>query len=273
MREKISRIGVLVGIAAFGLLWLYDPIYSQDELTQQLCKSLLSRVLGSVVFLSLSFYLNYRVWHRPLRGSWKVLLPCALVVVNNLPIIALLTKTASVTRTDLIWLYALDALFIGLFEELAFRGTLFLAILEKRRDSKKKIFFTTVVSSAIFGLVHLANLLEGAGVGATVMQVGYSFLIGGMCSIVLLKTGNLLFCVLLHAVYNFCGNLLPYLGTGSWWDTPTIVITTVLAVAVTAWMLFMLFRVRPEDTDRFYPIKKPLPAEEASPAETMGEET
>ncbi|MBQ7346534.1 MAG: CPBP family intramembrane metalloprotease [Clostridia bacterium] len=268
MREKISRIAVLVSVAAFGVLWYLDPVYSQDETVQFLWKSLVFRVLGSAVFLSLCVYFGYRICNRPPLSSWAIWLPCLAVVINNLPILALVNGTAWVERWELFPLFIADSLFIGIFEELAFRGTLFLAILEKRRDSTKRIFWTTVISSAVFGLVHFANLLEGAGVGATVMQVGYSFLIGGMCSIVLLKTGNIIFCILLHAIFDFCGNLVPMLGGGDLWDTPTIVITAVLAVIVTVWELFVLLRVKPEETDRFYPIKKDKEAET-----TVAEET
>lgn len=252
MRDKLSRAAVLLGIAAFGIVWLLDPTYSADETANFLIKSTLTRVLGSVVFLALPIFLHFHIWNRPPRSTWIVLLPALSVVLNNLPYLALIEGTARVDRADLLPWFVAESLFIGIFEELAFRGTLFLAILEKRRSNTKQIFLTALVSSALFGLVHLANLLEGAGVGVTLMQVGYSFLIGGMCAIVLLKTGNILFCILLHAIFDFCGGLLPTLGSGTWWNTPTIVITAVLAVAVTAWMLYVLFQVTPEETDCFY---------------------
>ena len=114
---------------------------------------------------------------------------------------------------------------------------------------------TALISSALFGLIHLANLLEGAGVVETLMQVGYSFLIGGMCSIVLLKTRNILPCILLHTIFDFCGSLIPTLGSGEIWNPPTILFTAVLAVAVSVWMIYLLCGVKPEETDCFY-LKK-----------------
>jgi len=254
-REKISRWGVLIGVAVFGLLWYTDPTYSQDELTQTLCKSLISRLLGSLIFFSLSIFLSYRVLHAMPKSCILVILPCLAVVINNLPILALIRNEAWLERWELFGLFVADCLLIGVFEELAFRGTLFLAILEKHRGSTKQIFLTTLISSALFGLVHLANLLEGAGVVATLMQVGYSFLIGGMCAIVLLKSRNILPCILLHAVFDFCGSLIPTLGDGRIWNPPTIIVTAVLAVAVSVWMIYVLCGVKPADTDCFY-LKK-----------------
>lgn len=125
-------------------------------------------------------------------------------------------------------------------------------LLEKKRSTTKEIFWTTVVSSAIFGAVHLLNLLGGAGVGPTIMQIGYSFLIGGMCSIVLLKTKNVWLCALLHGIFDFCGFLLPTLGRGTWWDTPTIIITVVLAVFTAIYMIFALIRITPQSIESLF---------------------
>ena len=98
----------------------------------------------------------------------------------------------------------------------------------------------------------MVNLLMGASLGGVIQQIGYSFLIGAMCSVVLYKTANLWLCVLLHAVYDFCGGLVPALGEGIIWDTPTIIITVILAVVVTIYMVVLLFRIKPQELDRIY---------------------
>jgi F0F1-type ATP synthase membrane subunit a len=73
-----------------------------------------------------------------------------------------------------------------------------------------------------------------------------------MCAIVLLKTGNLLWCILLHAIYDFCGQLIPTIGAGALWDTPTVVLTAILGVAVLVWMLTVFFHITPESIPNFY---------------------
>ncbi len=255
-REKLCRVAVLLGIAVFGLLWFTKPQYSADPLRQTLTEATVYRLLGAVIFLMLSFYLGMRLWNRPARGTCFVLLPALAVVVNNFPFWGLLSGQAQVVHTDLLPLFLVDCLFIGMFEELAFRGVLFLAILEKRRSTRRQIFWTTVISSELFGLVHLANLLEGGG-PAVILQVGYSFLIGGMCAIVLLKSGNLIFSILLHTVFDIGGRLIDTLGEGRIWNLPTVVVTAVLGVAVAAWLLYALLHIDPQTTDRFYPQAQP----------------
>ncbi len=251
-RDRILRICAIVSAIGFLIYLALSPRLSSDPLTERLAEGTVYRAFGSAVFLSALLYLDYRVFGRCRRGSWKVFLPALMIAVNNLPLLALASGAASVTKPELLWLFALECLFIGLFEELTFRGVLLPMLLEKRRSSRREIFWVTVISSAAFGLIHLINLLEGAGAFETVLQVGYSFLIGGMCTIVLLKTGNLLLCVLLHAVYDFCGGLVPTLGAGKLWDTPTVVFTAVLAVLVTVYMVWTLIRMKPEETDFLY---------------------
>ena len=151
----------------------------------------------------------------------------------------------------ILWFVA-ECLAIGLFEELAFRGVIFLMFAERRYTTRKGLFWSLILSSAVFGGVHLINLLAGAGIGGVILQIGYSFLIGAMCSVVLLKTRNIWLCVVLHAVYDFCGNLMPILGGGTWWDTPTVIFTAVLAVATTVYLVWQFFKLDPDEVGQIF---------------------
>ena len=84
------------------------------------------------------------------------------------------------------------------------------------------------------------------------LQVGYSFLIGAMYAVILFKTANIWLCVLLHAVYNFCGMLVPTLGAGTWWDVPTVIFTTVLAVATAVYTVVLFIKMDVRELDRLY---------------------
>ena len=75
------------------------------------------------------------------------------------------------------------------------------------------------------------------------MQMGYSFLIGGMCAIAFLKTGSFYSAVLLHFLFNIGGMLIDYkMLSGAIWDAATIIITGVLAVIVIVYAIFLLFK-------------------------------
>ena len=217
----------------------------------------LTRSLGAAVFLALLLSEGFRVLNPLQKPFWRSILftvPPLMVVVNNMPILSLAWGDAYIIRSaPVYWIwFGLECLAIGLFEELAFRGVIFLSLAEKRRTTRKGLFWSLILTSAVFGGVHLINVLMGAGIGGVILQIGYSFLIGAMCSVVLLKTRNIWLCVLLHAVYDFSGNLVPTLGGGTWWDTPTVVFTVILAVATTVYLVWQFFTLDPERVEEIY---------------------
>ena len=75
MREKLSRIGILIAILGFGVLWVVDPVYSSDVLQNQLLRDVVQRGFGSSIFLCMTLYLGYRLWHRPSVGWALAVLP------------------------------------------------------------------------------------------------------------------------------------------------------------------------------------------------------
>ncbi len=274
--RKVCMTVLIVCVALVGVYKLFfaktvadsalmRSLISNDLYRAPILDTLVMDGLGAVVFVCMTLYMGYRVLNplqKPIGKSLLFLLPSLAVAINNFPLIGLATGNAYVTDPiGGVLIVAAYCLAIGMFEEFAFRGLFYLMILDGRRSSTKQIFWTTAVSSAVFGLVHLVNLAIGASPGATLLQVGYSFLIGGMCAIVLLKTANIWYCVLLHFVYDLGGTIL-YLGGGVRWDTVTVIITAVLGVAVAVFMVVSLLRVKPEDVERLFPEKEIKPEAE-----------
>jgi membrane protease YdiL (CAAX protease family) len=262
----IVLVVCVVLIAAFRVFFadalaeseLMRSLISDDDYRPAILNTLVMDALGSVVFVCMTIYMGYRVWgiKKPWMRSLLFGLPALAVAVNNAPIIGLATGNAYITDpAGGVLIMLAYCLAIGTFEEFAFRGLFFMMILESRRKSTKQIFWTTAISSAVFGLVHLVNIAVGANPGATLLQVGYSFLIGGMCAIVLLKTGSIWYCVLLNTVYDIGGTIL-YVGGGVRWDVVTVTITAVLGVAVAVFMTVALTRIKPEDIAFLFPEKQ-----------------
>ncbi len=254
----------IIFVAAPLLVYLEfgKPTLTQDEVLAPLLNMVLTRGIGAVVFFALLLTEGYRVMNpvqKPFGRSLLFILPPLAVVVNNMPILSLLSGDAYLVHDEPVYLivFALECIAIGLFEEAAFRGVILLMFAERRYRTRGGLLVSILLTSAVFGLVHLVNVLAGAGIGAVMQQIGYSFLIGAMCSVVLLKTRNIWLCVLLHAIYDFCGSLVPTLGDGHWWDTPTVVITVVLAVATTAYMVWQFLRLPLDEVARIYGEPEP----------------
>ena len=249
------------GLVMFPYQWLGN-LFTQDEQTAGFLGLGILRILFSGVMLLLAFHMGIRKT-LAVRGGWRALLvalPALVVAVNNLPIVALAQGTAAVTGSaGEIAAFALQCVGVGLFEEMAFRGVIFPFVLGKTGTGRKGRFIAVLASSAAFGLLHLVNLLGGFS-GGVFLQVGYSFLIGCMLSVVMFCGGGVFICAFIHAVYNFCGNIVFQLGEGAFWDIwcpEEIILTAVVAVAAGVFFFFALKNGKPDYAEAFavYPPK------------------
>ncbi len=215
-----------------------------------------TRAIGGVVFLTILVYLGYKVLNPVKKPFWRPVLfclPAFLVAANNFPIYPVASGLAVITApTWRIAVLAAECFMVAFFEETCFRGVVFLGFLNKRRDTVTGRFLAIIFSSAVFGAVHLINIFLGASPLAVLLQIGYSFLIGAMCSVVLMKTANIWICVLLHAIYNFGGSIIEDCGKGIIWEPITVTVTAVIAVAATVYMVVLFFRIKSNEIDRIY---------------------
>ncbi len=256
MRKSVKRnvFFALLSVALLAMLAfevLRENIIAHSEYGESLYL-IATRALGAFacVLLVLMSRAKRILFSKPELKATLCVLPCMLIAINNFPFITFFGDRAYINgSTASVLLYALVCLCVGLFEEMAFRGCVFMAVLQRKGKRSIDVFWSIVISSAIFGIVHLLNLFAGAGFSSVILQVGYSFLIGGMCSIILIKTKNIWYCVILHAVYNFAGGVVPECGGGEIWDTPTVILTAVVAVAVAVYVICLLVRIRPEEIE------------------------
>ena len=171
---------------------------------------------------------------------WLLTIPGFIIAINNFPFVSFFAGDCRVVgNVGSIIYFALICLGVGFFEEMAFRGCAFMLFLKSRTHSKAKLFLAIVLSSVVFGLIHAVNIFFGASPVWVLLQVGYSALIGALCSMVLLLTGNIWYCVLLHAVYNFCGGIISDYGVGVQWTPAEIIFTAVVAVIVTVYFVVL----------------------------------
>ncbi|MDY6368173.1 MAG: CPBP family intramembrane glutamic endopeptidase [Clostridia bacterium] len=228
-----------VGIAALPYKRIFGSFIQNQTYAVYAAEISVRCILSAV---AVYFIIKYRFTGLIKGFSGKAALltvPAFLVAVNNFPIIAFITGDATLTG-EYIPLFLVNCLFIGAFEETVFRGLVFPLIYVSVKDKKYSAFFSAAVSSAVFAASHLINLFGGAGIGETFLQVGYSFLIGGMCAVTVLMTGKIFIAVILHFIYDIGGLIFtPQYGVaqGFQWDTATIIITAVIGVSVAVYMV------------------------------------
>lgn len=93
-------------------------------------------------------------------------------------------------------LYVISMVFVGFLEEIIFRGFLFGAM---RKDG---LTWAILVSSVTFGMGHIVNLLTGAPVFGTLLQLMYASAIGFLFTVLFLTGKSLLPCILSHIFIN-----------------------------------------------------------------------
>ena len=95
-----------------------------------------------------------------------------------------------------ICLYVFSMLCVGFLEELIFRGFLFKAL------CKDNLKTAILISSLTFGVGHIVNLLNGAELVSTLLQILYAVAIGFAFTYLFLVSGSLWPCILCHGAIN-----------------------------------------------------------------------
>lgn len=92
--------------------------------------------------------------------------------------------------------HVLTMINVGFIEEIIFRGFLF-KMMEK--DNLKSAM---IVSALTFGIGHIVNLLNGAEIIPTMLQICYAVSIGYLFVIIFYKSKSLVPCIITHMVIN-----------------------------------------------------------------------
>lgn len=247
---------LVAGLVLFPTQWLGDLFFENEQLAAFFGLGVLRLVMAAIM-LALAFHMGIRGAFLPQKGEWRALLfalPALVVAINNLPVVGLCRGTVEITGSaGAVALFALQCLGVGLFEEAAFRGVLFPFVLGYTGTGKKGRFVAVIGSSAAFGLLHLVNLLGGFS-GGVFLQVGYSFLIGAMLAICTFRGAGALTCGVIHAVFNFCGNVAFETGNATFsavWCAEEIALTAIVGVAAAAYFALLLFKSKAACADRF----------------------
>lgn len=85
---------------------------------------------------------------------------------------------------------------VGFIEEIIFRGFLF------KMMEKTNVKSAIIVSAITFGVGHIINLLNGASLIPTLIQVCYATSIGFLFVIIFYKSKSLLPCIITHCLVN-----------------------------------------------------------------------
>lgn len=246
--RKIALIGLFIACLAVAVVFGVPGIISYpDKELGNLISATLPRLAVAILLVALimrsDYSQNLRLNAQGLGRAVVWSIPCFAVAIVNFPFTALIGGSAVIERVDLIWLFLLKCLSIALLEELFFRAMLLYFFKGEFAKKSNCILLAVIFSSAIFALMHVLNLFYGAGVGATLLQVGYTFLIGCMLSVMILKTKNVWLCVLVHFVFDIGGTIVTDLGYGRFQDLTFWILTAAVGTLCTVHIVLTLIKL------------------------------
>lgn len=187
----------------FSLIWIgiYVVLASvADSLSDTIG---ISKIITAPLLILMSVMIY--VWLSKNRLAKKYGLVCAADkksgVLYYIPLVILITAnlwngvTLNMPIVDTVF-YIVSMIFVGFVEEIIFRGFLFKSICE---SGVKKAF---IISSLTFGIGHIVNLLNGAELLPTILQIISAVAIGFLFTLIFYKTKSLWACIITHSIFN-----------------------------------------------------------------------
>ena len=253
-RNDKREVALILLLCCITILFDFITIrYTQNDLHNRYISKIIQQSIGTVAVIILMKRLNIQLFGWPQK--WLFLIPCLIVAIDNFQWSSYLNGRMELLNSQPIdfILFGLYCLSVGMFEECIFRGVIFGAVAGRCTKDKKGLWRAYIISSLIFGAAHLFNGISGA----TILQVGYTFLTGGLFAFVLLKTKNIFCCGFIHALYNFCGMLFESsermgLGNGVVFDLGTVFTMLIISVLIGLFVLNSVKKYSIEEQTELY---------------------
>ena len=132
-------------------------------------------------------------------------------------------------------LYVISMLCVGFIEEILFRGFLFKALYSEKKQKQ-----AILISSLTFGIGHIVNLLNGAELFSTLLQICYAVAIGFLFTIIFYKGKSLIPCILTHSIVNSLSAFA--VAPAPTYEIVSSVIVTVVSLGYAAIILTMPYK-------------------------------
>jgi membrane protease YdiL (CAAX protease family) len=227
---------------------MQNATYVTITIEQGLCSIALVALLYGLGLMKCAGFTKPKEW-KQLWLAWPILV---FIILNGLPLFDG-TIVIDTSKPELIILYILLNLSVGFVEEILCRGTILTVMMQKWGSTKKEIYFSVIVSSLLFGLLHITNFIAGRStLLITVTQITYALFFGVFFSACLLRNNSIWPVIITHAVFDMFGSLNEIALGGNFGEIQeTTLEGALISIAITLplfiYGLFILRRVKPAD--------------------------
>lgn len=163
------------------------------------------------------------------------------------------TFAIDTTHPQLIILFVLLYVSVGFIEEILFRGVILPLMLRRWGSTRRGIYIAVILSSSIFGLLHLLNLVMGRrDLLSTVSQIVYGAFFGVYFSAVFLRNRSIWPAIITHALFDMAGNfeaiaVVSTYGQVKEASLESALISGLICLPLLLYGLFILRKVKPEE--------------------------
>lgn len=249
-----AQLAIIALLCAATLLLDFIEIsFIEDTVRNRFISKIVQQGLGAAAAIMVMCRLKLQLFGKPQYLLYMI--PCLIIAIDNFQFSSYFNGNMRLVHNEAMdfILFGGYCLAVGLFEECIFRGIIFSVLVTCFPQDKKGLWKSYVISSIFFGAAHLFNGFSMA----TILQIAYSTLTGGLFAFVLLKTKNIFCCAFVHATYNFCGLLFDVpermgLGAGIVFDLGTVITMSVVSITVGAFILYSVFKYSEEERRCLY---------------------
>lgn len=135
---------------------------------------------------------------------WKsLLLGLPLIIVSIYSLIKNIIELDGIISPVALAGLIIYTILIGLFEEFLFRGWFQKSLIKKFGKDRKHIILSIVITSVVFGLIHMTNIFSGQPLATTILQTISAIAIGITLGAIYFRSNNIFSVAMIHSFWDF----------------------------------------------------------------------
>lgn len=209
IRQVISSVVIVAAIIAIYFLGMYIiGTFINNAIAATIVDIIYKIVIGVIAIIVTKFVIKVErfsyIKKGLLYGIWIYGAMFLAYTISNLILGYTGMDRTFMEALPYIALFLFVCIGIGFVEEILFRGLVLNVIHKLFKNSKHTNLWAIILSSVIFGLCHLFNLIATPNmVVSTITQVIYATIIGVYFAVIYIKTHNIVAPIILHTLFDY----------------------------------------------------------------------
>jgi len=210
MKREI-KISIAIMIGSLSFLWLEKPLklyLSEYWVDLSVAKQISAIAVRSILIATTFMFIKHlHLLHFTGLDTWKNIKNIQATLIALVFIMVGISNhwnTYVSAGANLLLLFAISTLTVGIFEELLFRGLVFPLFIQSFSKTKGAFWWSAILSSLCFGTMHFINIFsQPENFVGILSQVFFATSIGVFFCGLMVRTEHILIPMLIHALVNF----------------------------------------------------------------------